>query len=238
MRDKYTQQQLEELADTRIKTKALITKDPEVSGRRLRFSVTSRNGFTASEIKQHISALEIGEIVVNSLEYKQWVEAQSFTSTTLTGKQVYDKQMTGEETLQPGHDYTLTMPVTMYEKNNSTVGYTYAQKIMVWVNRKFFRQYDLGGIFGNFWHEGQHKFGFDHQSPSDHGSVPYAAGYKVRDMVNAYVKQGVRYTDLYPVVIEEPGSQAPPIVIAPIEKKQVCKRIWYTLWIKKVCWYE
>lgn len=230
-----------------------IVKNPEETGRRLKFNILKRVGFTDAQTEKHCKALAIGEICVNSKEYRDWLLSYPFDTLPkinkkpMTNQQVYDKQMTGEEDLQPGKDYKLSMEVTMYEENNSVVGYTTVKKIMVWINNKFFKNYTLGQIVGNFWHEGQHKYGFDHSSATDYDSVPYACGYKIRDMADAYVK-GARYTDLYPENVEvitvpatptetnpNPAPIKVPVVIPP--KELVCSRPWYFLGLKQVCRY-
>lgn len=205
-----------------------VVKDPIISGRRVKINVVKRIGFTPEQAARHQDAAAKAEIVINSLEFKNAVtKKKGFTSCDMNGTQVYDKFITGEEELQRGKDYEFDIEVTMYEENNSTVGYTYANKFMVWVNNKFFKQYTLGEIAGNMIHEYAHKQGFEHTSQytdEREFSVPYWIGYLVRDMVDAYVK-GTRYTDIYPSVsvITKP---APVVIDYPI-KVPVKKTHWY-----------
>jgi hypothetical protein len=221
-----------------------VIKAPEL-GRRVRINVSSRKGFSDTEIKRHQSACDLAEIVINSLEFKKKVLAHKFTHTVLNSEEVYNTFIAGKETLSKEVDYEMDVVVEIYEKNNRTVGYTYANTVQTWVNRKFFRQYTLGEIAANLVHEWLHKLGFDHPAnptltrPS---SVPYAIGYMVRDLVADYEK-GIRYTDLYPTVIrvDDPSSPTPtkiPVVIPTVEKKRVCYRTWQSLFLKRVCLYQ
>ena len=222
-----------------------VVKDPEL-GRRLRVNVASRKGFSDIEAKRHQSAAELAEIVINSFEFKRMVTGrQSFTSTDDTGVQVYNRLMTGAEVLDPAVDYEMDVNVTIYEQNNSTVGYTYSNVVMIWLNRKFFKKYSLGEIAGNMVHEWTHKMGYGHTSNNTSVrpySVPYWIGYLVRDMVQDY-EDGERFTDLYPIVIEVPTvpenpEVTEPVVVAPApEKKKICKWTW-RFWLGKVCYYE
>lgn len=232
-----------------------VTKDPgSPAGRRIRINVTKREGFSAVQAKRHQSAADAVEVVINSLEFKQAVtKIKSFVSSSKNGVQVYDKIMTGEETLQRGVDYEFDVHVIMYEENNSTVGYTYENDRRTWVNNKFFKQYTLGEIGANLVHEWLHKAGFDHTAEwteERKNSVPYRIGYLVGDMVDEMLA-GKKYTDLYPVVVEVPIKPVPtpenptpkpvptPVVVTPPPpQKKVCKRLWYTFWTRQVCWLE
>lgn len=213
-----------------------VVKDA-VIGRRLRFRLLGAKGFSTEELKRLRSAGEILEVVVNSAEFRQSVVSKKFSTTKLTGQQIYDKMMTGAETLSPEVDYEFDVNVEIYEKNNSTVGYTYETSIQTWINRKFFKNFSIGEIAANMLHEWLHKMGFDHASAKDYNSVPYWTGYLVRDMVKAY-ESGTRYTDLYPIAVAT--TSGPPVIIEPaiLAKEKVCTRLWYTLWLKQVCWYE
>lgn len=221
-----------------------IQKVP-VLGRRVRINVASRSGFSTDEVKRHQSAMDLLEIIINSLEFKKKVLDKKFTTTNKTPQQIYDRIIAGNEDLQPGVDSEIDITVTMYEANNRVVGYTYPDTVRTWVNRKFFKMYELGEIACNAFHEWLHKLGFGHASASDHSSVPYALGYLVEDMIRSYEK-GVRYVDLYPDIFKvpvepTPANPAPGPVVIPVpvvQKKKVCKWPWYYFGLKQVCWYE
>lgn len=240
MKDRYTQLEMDIAKQSEDKRKSMqvsVVKEAAL-GRRVRINVASRKGFTATEVKRHQAAADLAEIVINSLEFKKKLLAKKFSTTSMSSQQVYDKFITGAETLNKETDYEIDVMVTIYEENNSTVGYTYGSTPQTWVNRKFFRQYTLGEIAGNMIHEYCHKLSFDHKSASDHSSVPYSVGYITRDMVADYEK-GIRYTDLYPTVVKVPTSSGPvPVVVPAPVQKRVCRRPWYFLFLKEVCLYE
>lgn len=222
-----------------------IFKNP-TRGRRLRVNVTKRTGFTNAELKRHQSAMVLVEIVVNSSEFKKRVLARKFTTTKKTAQQIYDHIMTGEEVLQKGVDYEMDADIEMYYKKNNVVGYTYPNVTTTWINRYVTSDYDEEDIAGNFFHEWLHKLGYGHSSASDKSSVPYAIGYIVRDMIEAY-KAGARWVDLYPDVVvvnpptpENPTPEVPPVVtpLPTPEPKKVCHRPWYYLGLVTVCYYE
>jgi len=220
--------------DDRKKLELTVDKNPEL-GRRLRINVHGRLGFTELEIKQHKSAMELLEIVVNSLEFKQRLIMQTFTSETMDTEKIYNVLMTGKEKPTPGKDYELDLKVEMYIDNSDTIGYTYGDTVQTWLNRKWFGVFTLGEIASNALHEWLHVAGFDHTTDDEYTSVPYAVGYLAEEMVSNYEK-GSRYVDLYPeVVIVSPGVKIP---VKPKNKKKVCKRVWSRLGLLKVCWYE
>lgn len=232
----------------RNKLQLEVVKSPVQSGRRVRFNVT-RTNFSSAQTKKHIAAIGFAEKVINSLEFKQKLSARkTFTTSSFNGVQVYDKLMTGEENLQKGKDYEFDITVVMYEENNSTVGYTMASTIKIWVNNKFFKNYSPGEIAGNAVHEYLHKQGFGHTSnytKEREFSVPYFVGYLVRDMVDDFIAGKQTLTDLYPIedvppMPSTPSAPAPAPTPKPIPTpKQVCgwtKKWGFIPWYE--CWYE
>lgn len=233
----------------RKSVKLSVVKDPDL-GRRLRINVAAMKGFTRTEVKRYQSAADLLEIVVNTKEFKKDVMTKKFTTTKKTTRQVYDHIMTGEEVLQKGHDYEMDISVVIYEENNNTIGYTYDDTVQTWINRRFFRQYSLGEIACNIFHEWLHKLSYNHASPTDYSSVPYSLGYLVEKMIGDY-ERGMRYTDLYPTIIKvpapvdmvEPTGKPPvivkvPVVVPGVPMVRRCRRFWWTLWLKQTCTYE
>jgi hypothetical protein len=122
--------------------------------------------------------------VFNSEAYKSAVLSKKFTSTKLSAAQVYEELFEGAEALVPAKNYQMDLTVTMYYKNNKTVGYTYPSKMTVYTNSKFHDRYTACQIAGNLVHEWTHKMGFGHSSASDRSSVPYAHNKIVESLCN------------------------------------------------------
>lgn len=150
--------------------------------------------FGTEDEKKMKDALDRLEIVINSAEFREriinhiWRGEQTFNDNDdLTNEEIYQKLMTGREDLLPEEDQELDLDMTLYYRNNSTVGYTYPDTIRIWVNDKFFSNYSLGQVAANAVHEWTHKVGFTHDfrnNPDRPFSVPYAIGSIVREMVD------------------------------------------------------
>jgi hypothetical protein len=167
------------------------TKDPSSS---LTINATLRS-FSESDEEKMREALERLEIVVNSIEFKERVINHIFNGENtfndndgLTNEEIYEKLMSGKEDLLPSVDSEMDLDMTLYYKNNSTVGYTYPDTLKIWVNKKFFAGYTYGQVAANALHEWSHKVGFTHSfnnNASRPYSVPYAIGTIAREMVDA-----------------------------------------------------
>lgn len=200
---------------------------------RLKVVVHSRDGFTDAEVKKHEVACTMLENVVNSVEFRERLLAKKLVRTEgLTNLQIYQKIMSGAEDLSPEHDGEIDVHVVIYHKHNKVVGYTYPSTVKTWLNRKFFSKYDYSEVACNLFHEWLHKLGFGHVSATDYGSVPYALGYLVEEMIKELIA-GAVFTDIDGV----PPVEPPPIPLPqdPIPTVR-CYRSWRTLWLKKVCY--
>lgn len=150
--------------------------------------------FGPEDEKKMRDALSRLQIVINSSEFKERVIEHIFNgqrtfndNDDLTNEQIYEKLMSGREDLLPEVDQEIDLDMTLYYRNNSTVGYTYPDTVRIWVNDKFFSGYSLGQVAANAIHEWTHKVGFTHDfrnNPDRPFSVPYAIGSIVRDMVD------------------------------------------------------
>lgn len=121
--------------------------------------------------------------------YRKWFKKYSiphntYQGTNLTNEQVYEKLISGADSINPIQDRDIDISLTLYFKNNSVIGYTYPSTTMIWVNSKFFN-YRLktregrAGVVANIVHEYMHKVGFDHSykwTAVRQHSVPYAVG--------------------------------------------------------------
>lgn len=213
--------------------------------------VHNAKGFSEEQLEKYMKAVSKTQRVLNSERFKKKLLKLKLTNTRgFTNQQIYDKMMSGAENLDPIVDNEVDVFITMYYKNNRTVGYTYPSVKDTWVNSKFFNQYDEADIGCNLVHEWLHKLGFDHESASEHTSVPYAVGYLVEACIREMINSPELYEDgeVPPPIPDEavppkPLPEVPDVVVIPpipVEqpKKKVCKRLWYTLWLKEVCWYE
>lgn len=198
----------------------------------LRVVVNNRSGFSPAQAEKHNEACRLTQEVINTVEFRMMVISRVYTSTNKSGLEIYQHIMTGSEVLTPEIDNEIDVDVELYEKNNSTVGYTYGNTIKTWLNNKFFKTFDHGGVAGNLVHEWLHKLGYDHSSANDLDSVPYAVGFIVRDLVRDLM--GGRVMTRIDAATQTDFD--PPVVIAPSNK--VCRRTWKTLFLTKVCWYE
>jgi hypothetical protein len=152
------------------------------------------NNFNESQIIKMNKAIEKIKIVINSTEFKDRVLAHTYKGEVtfvqndgLTNLEVYEKIMTGAESLNLVRDQEMDIDVTMYYKNNSTVGYTYPSTPRTWVNSKFFNKYTHSQVAKNVVHEWTHKVGFGHdfkRTSRRPYSVPYAVGSIIEDLIN------------------------------------------------------
>lgn len=107
----------------------------------------------------------------------------------LTNTEIYQKLLDGSEDLVPGIDHQMDLDLELYYSSRSTVGYTYADGLRIWMNTKFFDAYTPCEVAGNVFHEWTHKLGFTHASSysvSRDSSVPYALGYLVEELGKQY----------------------------------------------------
>jgi len=98
----------------------------------------------------------------------------------LSSEEIFDKIMSGAETLDPSHDKEIDIHLKVDRRNKrGVVGYTYPNTKWQWIYKWVLRSYDEYDIAGNLLHEWCHKIGFDHEyrfSPLREFTVPYALG--------------------------------------------------------------
>lgn len=223
---------------------------------KLTIDIHEQTNFTAEEKKIYAEAKVAVEKVLNSKRFKTKFLAAKLTNVEgLTNEKIYTKLMSGIDLFNKTADYDIDVYVEMYYKNNRVVGYTTPSINKTYLNRKFFSQYDAADIACNMVHEYLHKVGFDHESASEHTSVPYAIGYLLEACIREMWAKPKLYNDepeVKPVPVEVPEPETTPEPkplpnplpepkpepVPESVKKKVCKRLWYTLWLKEVCWYE
>lgn len=197
--------------------------------------VHERVNFTPEEIEKHEKAVEEAFIVLNSQRFKnKFLETKLSSTEGLTNLQIYEKLMSGYDEFNKEVDRDIDVSVEMYYKNNKVVGYTYPTTHKTFLNRKFFKSFDTADVACNLVHEYLHKVGFDHKSAKEHTSVPYAIGYLVEECI----RELWHNPGLYEVEPVEPPQVTEGPEPSSDAKVMYCKRLWYTLWTKKVCWYE
>jgi hypothetical protein len=159
----------------------------------LKVSLNKHQSFSQKELLKLQACLPLLEKVVNGQKFKERIcEIKKFTSCDLNGQQVYEIFMNGRQVGDTTDDREMDIDLTIYSTWPwiTTVGYTYANVVRTWINRKFFLAFTLAGIAGNISHEYCHKLGFDHTShwtPERDASVPYFIGYLIEELVQEMI---------------------------------------------------
>jgi hypothetical protein len=170
---------------------------PDVPEEALQFDANvSLNEFDAKDEEKVSKAIDIIKEVIRTDEFRQRVlnftyqGKKTFVDNDgLTNAQIYQKLLDGSETLKPEVDHEMDLELELYYSSRSTVGYTYANVLRIWMNTKFFDPYTPAEVAGNVFHEWTHKLGFDHASSysvSRDSSVPYALGYLMEELGKKY----------------------------------------------------
>lgn len=106
----------------------------------------------------------------------------------LTREQIYNKIMTGSETLSPEVDGTADIILRVDRRNKRGVlGYTYPNSTRQWIYANFLAEASYKDVAGNLAHEWAHKLGFGHAFKYHYTrqfTIPYAVGYFVRDYIH------------------------------------------------------
>ena len=152
--------------------------------------------FDVDQSKKVDTAIDIIKKVIASPEFRTQVINFTYQGKRtfvdnggLTNEQIYLKLLKGAESLLPEENYEMDLELELYYSSRSTVGYTYANTVRIWMNTKFFNVYTPSQVAGNIFHEWTHKLGFEHASSysvSRDSSVPYALGYLMRDLGKQY----------------------------------------------------
>lgn len=152
----------------------------------------SLNEFDEKDEIKVLKAIEIIKTVIRTDEFRNRV--LNFTyggkkafhdNDGLSNEEVYQKLLDGSETLKPEIDHEMDLELELYYSSRSTVGYTYANVLRIWMNTKYFDSYTPAEVAGNVFHEWTHKLGFGHSSSysvSRDSSVPYALGYIMEEL--------------------------------------------------------
>lgn len=178
-----------EQTDERI---CLLPEPSEVSN--LVVNAQLRDFDEEEEIKMN-RAIERLKIVINSESFRQRIlnfeydgKKEFYDNDGLSNEQIYQRIISGAEALNEVVDNEIDLDLTLYYKNNGTVGYTYKTSERVWVNNKFFKGYTLAKVAKNLSHEWSHKLGFTHSSNRT-TQRPYSVPYAVGDIIQELIEQ-------------------------------------------------
>jgi hypothetical protein len=159
-------------------------------------NVVFRDFNEAAQKEKVLKALDAIVEVVQSAEFRSAVlnfkDGKGGTAfrenNGKSNAQIYQEILDAAEKLRPVKDNTMDMDITWYYRNNSTVGYTYANSERIWVNAKFYRKYDAAGVARNIFHEWTHKLGYGHNSKANRPyTVPYGLGGKMEELVKKHL---------------------------------------------------
>lgn len=103
----------------------------------------------------------------------------------LSNYQIYNKLLSGSETLDPELDGIADVFITVDRRNKKgVIGYTYPNTKWQYIYHWVLNSWGVNEIAGNIAHEWCHKIGFDHdfkRTAIRPYSVPYAIGYFVSE---------------------------------------------------------
>lgn len=183
----------------KIKNKPLVVpQDATFKG--IEIEVHGLENFSKREKKKMLEAVRIGEIVLNSAEFKTKVCSFEFAENRgMSGLDIWRLICTGKDLYNSKEDNDIDMFTTMYHSFwTSTVGYTYPNTWKTWINRKYYANFSPAEVLGNVIHEAMHNFGFDHlDSRTMNDSVPYKIGNIVRDLA----KEVIAGKELTPILM-------------------------------------
>ena len=148
--------------------------------------------FSNSDEDKVQRALDLIRRVIRTEEFRTRVlnhkynGVKGFASSTKTNAQIYQTFLDGAETLKPEKDHEMDLQLELYTNNsNNVVGYTYPNVLKIWMNTKYFNQYEPCEVARNLFHEWTHKLGYGHDSNVTSRrpySVPYAVGSIMQDI--------------------------------------------------------
>ncbi len=145
------------------------------------------DNFNASAEEKIQLAADLIKRVVASEEFRDGILNHSYNGKKtfvdnggLTNAQIYYRLLKGAEKLSPVSNNAMDVEIELYTEASTTVGYTTPSSRRIWMNTKYFNNFNSAQVAGNLMHEWLHKLGFGHSAtnnPSRPYSVPYAIGY-------------------------------------------------------------
>lgn len=158
------------------------------------------------------------EILAMSDEWRQGEESQYKKMGT---HDLYHFIISGKEEWNKDDDNELDLLIHDYQSSwfgRNVIGYMNPGKPEIYVNTRHFDSAQLKYVVSNFLHEYTHTLGFRHGGPNLHKSIPYYMNEVVEKLWDEVIKD------------KEPEETKP-------NGYWSCNRLWYTLWIKKKCWW-
>jgi len=165
----------------------------------MKIEIHGLDNFTDKEKEKFMSAMMLGELVLNSWDFRMKMVSTTFTeNNNMTGKQIWELICTGQDLFNTKEDHDIDVFVTMYDNFwTGTIGYTFPNTFKTWFNNKFFRKFDEAEILGNVIHEAMHNIGFGHNDYENRmTSVPYKVGHIATELAKKKMKGG----DLSPLL--------------------------------------
>lgn len=160
-------------------------------------------GGTVDQREFFRSAMSIMRHVINSTAFQDAVlDFDNYTYTTDDSRTIYMNFMSGKDLYEDAIDNELDADVTIYRKNNRTIGYTYPNTRRQWINWKFVSLNKVSGIstvIGNIVHEACHNLGYKHPSRRTRNranSVPYVYGRVAKQIATQMMTNNLDFGDI------------------------------------------
>lgn len=153
-------------------------------------------GFNQEQKEKVYQAIDLIKKVIVSHEFREKVLNKEFMGKKgffdnggLSNEEIYHKILQGaEEKGITEANNRMDLDLQLYQDDSKTIGYTYPHIVRIYVNKKYFDNFEPHQVADNLFHEWLHKLGFKHSVKKDENrvhSVPYSIGYLVRDLSQA-----------------------------------------------------
>ena len=157
----------------------------------MKIDINGMKNFTPKQQAKFKEAMAIGELVLNSQQFKDAILAveKFYENKDMTNMQIYELICSGNDLYDSSNDKDIDVFVTMYSNFwSGVIGYTYRNTVKTWINAKFFNRFEIAEVFGNVLHEALHNMGFQHLiKKTMRKTVPYIIGYIGRDLANKHL---------------------------------------------------
>lgn len=175
-------------------------------------------GFNQEQKEKVYQAIDLIKKVIVSDEFKEKVLNKEFMGKKgffdnggLSNEEIYQKILQGaEEKGITEANNTMDLDLKLYEDDSKTIGYTYPHIVRIYVNKKYFDNFEPHQVADNLFHEWLHKLGFKHSVKKDENrvhSVPYSIGYLVRDLSLAHYSLANK-TAVNTIMLEQESQQS------------------------------
>ncbi len=175
-------------------------------------------GFNQAQKEKVYQAIELIKKVIVSHEFREKVLNKEFMgkkgffdNAGLSNEEIYHKILQGaEEKGITEANNTMDLDLKLYQDDSKTIGYTYPHIVRIYVNKKYFDNFEPYQVADNLFHEWLHKLGFKHSVKKDDNrvhSVPYSIGYLVRDLSQAHYSL-TNKTAVNTIMLEQESQQS------------------------------